>query len=87
MLKSMLLILTTLALSGCVAVWGRAYEVEFQSADAVILKYDGPYIERIDVVKVGQESCAKYGKDAAVKSEETSMWNITTISFDCAARK
>jgi hypothetical protein len=81
--KAALISLTSFVLSGCVAVWGGAYEIESQSADAVIIKYDGHFIERGAVDEIAQKQCAPYGRRAERKSVSTSLWGISTAVFDC----
>jgi hypothetical protein len=85
--RSVAIVSAALALSGCVAVWGRAYEVEFQSPESVVLKYDGTFIDRSDVLKVAQQGGAKSGREAVPQSEHTSFWNLTTIAVRCAEPK
>ena len=79
--------LTGLALSGCVAVWGSAYHIEQQSQDSVVLKYDSNFIDRNDVVTIANKSCDAYGRKAAAENEDTSVVNITTITFRCEKRQ
>lgn len=71
------------ALSGCVAVWGRPYEVETQTSESVTLKYDRNFASLGDVEKVAQANCAELGKSAVKKNETTSIWRISTVTFDC----
>lgn len=83
MSRTTLLIFIALALSGCVAVWGHAYNIESQDADSIIIKYDRHFASSGDVQNVAQASCARYGKDAASQGESTSIWGLTTVPFAC----
>lgn len=83
MLKTACLFLIAVAFSGCVAVWGRAYEIELETSELVTIKYDGHFTSSGDVQNVAQASCARYGKDAASQGELTSFWGLTTVPFVC----
>jgi hypothetical protein len=87
MYKVFVIGLTSLALAGCIAVWGRAYEIQSESPDSVVLEYDSTFIDKADILAVARGSCEKRNRDAVIQSEETSIWNITTVSVGCAERK
>jgi hypothetical protein len=86
MSKTIAVILIALALGGCVAVWGRAYEIEAADADAVTIKYDGHFTSSENIQTVAQASCAPYGRSAVPQGETTSFWGLTTANFTCGAR-
>ena len=77
------LLLVATALSGCVAVWGRSYTVEQQTADAVSIKYDRNFGSLKEVVKVAQADCGNYGRKAVLVKKTTSVWQLTTVDFKC----
>ena len=73
-------------LTGCVAVWGAPYKVEAQSADAMTVHYDTHFIDRSDIQTIARDHCNRYGKDAAIQSDNTSAWGLSTATFACHAR-
>lgn len=79
-------ILAATLLSGCVAVWGRAYDVSFRSPDSVLIDYDRHFGSLDEITNVAQNICAEYSKNAAFQRESTNMWGITSASFACKAR-
>lgn len=52
------------ALSGCAAVWGRAYKVEFLNSSRVVINYDPALTDVGSLLNVAQRKCQLYGKDA-----------------------
>jgi hypothetical protein len=81
--------LTTLALglSGCVAVWGENYKVEFASPTSITINFDPGLTNMGEVQHVAQTHCARYGKDAVPGASQDSMWELRTTSFDCRPRQ
>lgn len=80
------LILAATVLSGCVAVWGHAYHVDFRSPDSVMVEYDRHFGSLDEIKDVAQGVCDEYSKNATFQRESTNMWGITTASFACEAR-
>jgi hypothetical protein len=76
-----------IALAGCVAVWGGAYEVESADAQAVIIKYDGHFTSADKIRGVAQANCSRYGEDAIPQRESTSVWGLTTAGFACVTQQ
>jgi len=76
-----------LTLCGCVAVWGRAYNIESANSDSVVIKYDGHFTSPGAVQNVAQARCAQRGRNAVSQGESTSIWGLTTVSFTCTERR
>lgn len=75
-----------LALSGCVLVWGRAYEVEAETSEWITIKYDTTFTSLPDVQQVAQASCATHDKRAVFRNQSVNIWHLTTANFDCVTR-
>jgi hypothetical protein len=74
------------ALGGCVAIWGSAYKIASENADSVAIRYDAHFISRGDVDKLAQTHCARFDRAAVAGAASTSVWGLTTVTFDCIAR-
>jgi hypothetical protein len=85
--KKTLLLTFAVGLSGCVAVWGRGYQVESESPDAVTIKYDHHFASPDDVAMVAEANCERFDKSARSSSSSTSIWGLTSVSFVCAGRR
>ena len=81
------ILLLSIALTGCVAIWGAGYEIQSQGADSITIKYDEHFASLSEIQKVAQANCDAYDKDAVKRAETASPWGITTVSFACAKRK
>jgi len=75
----------TIALSGCVLVWGGAYEVEAETSDWITIKYDSNFTSLADMQQLADASCAVHDKRATMRDQSTSVWHLTTVTFDCGA--
>lgn len=82
--RTLLTLALAIVLSGCVAVWGRAYTIEAENTDAVTIKYDRHFTSAEDIRKIAAASCAQSGKSPGEPHETTSMWGLTTAFFACA---
>jgi hypothetical protein len=80
-------VFAAIALAGCVAVWGRAYDIDAADSGAVAIKYDAHFTSAGNVLQVAQASCERYDKVAISREESTSLWGITTARFDCIGRQ
>jgi len=72
-----------LFLSGCVVVWGRAYEVEAESSEWITIKYDSNFTTLDDIQHVAQASCDSHNKRAVMRDQSMSILHLTTVDFDC----
>jgi S1-C subfamily serine protease len=76
-------------LSGCVAVWGKGYNVEVQSESGGAIRYDHVLISRQAVIVHASEICAGYdsAKGAVVEDERFAVilpgGSIDEITFSC----
>jgi hypothetical protein len=75
-----------LMLSGCVIVWGRAYEIEAETSQWITIKYDSNFTSLADIQQVAQTSCGTHDKRAVFRDQSTNIVHLTTVDFDCTAR-
>jgi hypothetical protein len=76
----------TLTLSGCVIVWGRAYEIEAETSEWITIKYDSNFTSFADIQQVAQTSCDTHDKRAVFRDQSTNIVHLTTVDFDCTTR-
>ena len=70
-------------LSGCVAVWGSAYQVESQTPDGMVVHYDTHFIDDTEIEKLAHDHCQTYSKTALLQSHDVDVMNISTDIFLC----
>ncbi len=75
-----------LLLSGCVAVWGSAYNIEAESDTGVTITYDPSLTSSGAIEAVAAQECGRYQKVAVPKSQTFSAWALARISFVCDTR-
>ena len=75
------------ALAGCIAVWGRGYDIEDETSESITIKFDEHFADLSDVEVVAREHCGRYRKTAVLRERTKSMWGITTLDFGCLAAK
>jgi PBP1b-binding outer membrane lipoprotein LpoB len=76
-----------LVLSGCVVVWGRAYEIEAETSEWITIKYDSNFTSLPDIQQVAQASCDAHDKHAVFRDQSTSILHLTTVDFDCVTKQ
>lgn len=76
-------LLTAVSLSGCVAVWGGAYNIVSETPDSVTIKYDKTFTNLAAVEQVADGSCRAVGRRAVKRDETTNLYRITTVHFSC----
>lgn len=76
-------VLGALALSGCAAVWGAPYKVDFSSPSSVTINTDPSLTNMGEVQRVAQAECQKYGRDAVPQTYADGPWGLREISFTC----
>jgi hypothetical protein len=75
-----------LMLTGCVIVWGRAYEIEAETSEWITIKYDSNFTSLADIQGLAQASCDTHDKRAVFRDQSTNILHLTTVDFDCTAR-
>lgn len=74
------------ALSGCVAVWGRAYNVEAETSEWITIKYDTTFASLAEIQQVAQASCDTHSKRAVYRDQSMNILHLTTANFDCVGK-
>ncbi len=75
------------ALTGCAAVWGKPYKVDFASVSSITINFDPSLTNMGEVQNVAQEHCAQFGKDAIPQASQDSVWGLRNMSFLCKRRE
>lgn len=79
-------LLTSIALSGCVAVWGKSYNVALSNSRSVVIEYDPAVVNLPALLSEAQGNCDKFGKDAVFHSETTGNLGIKVNTYRCEMR-
>jgi hypothetical protein len=87
MFRTPLAFAIAVALTGCVAVWGRGYNVEAANSASVTIKYDRHFSSLSEVEAVANASCGGFGKHQVSRGESTSPWGLTTVTFACVEQQ
>jgi hypothetical protein len=77
------------AMTGCAAVWGLSYNVEFASSSPITINFDPGLTNMGEVQNIAQAHCDKFdkfGKDAVPQGGETGPWGLRNMSFRCEHR-
>ncbi len=75
-----------LPLCGCIAVWGKSYNVALSNSRSVVIEYDPVVVNFPELLKAAQTSCEKYGKDAVLDSTGASNLGIKVNTYRCERR-
>jgi len=90
MIKKLLLGLTistfVFLLNGCVAKWGKSYNVAMSNSRSVVIEYDPLVVNVPAMLNDAQAACNKYGKDAVLKSKDTGNFGIRVNTYRCETR-
>ncbi len=73
-------------LSGCVAKWGKSYNVAMANSRSVVIEYDPLVVNLPAMLQSAQAECSKYGKDAVLDSRDTGNWGIKVNTYRCEVR-
>ncbi len=89
--KKSLTILTALSLAvfcaGCVAVWGKSYNVAMANSRSVVIEYD-PMVANVPaMLQAAQASCDQYKKDAVLSNVTGGNMGIRVNTYKCETRK
>lgn len=86
-MKISLLILFLGALTGCVAVWGKSYNVAMSNSRSVVIEYDRVVANMPAMLQAAQAECDKYKKDAVLDNVSTGNLSILVNTYRCETRK
>lgn len=85
-MKTLTLILSLILLSGCVAVWGKSYNVAMSNSRSVVIEYDRVVANTAAMLNAAQSECNKYGKDAVLNSVTGGNMGILVNMYRCETR-
>lgn len=85
-MKTPIIILSLIALSGCVAVWGKSYNVAMSNSRSVVIEYDPVIINLSAMLQAAQSECDKYGKDVVLDSVTEGNLKIKVNTYRCETR-
>ncbi len=86
-MKKLSLIFLLLFCTGCIAVWGKPYNVALANSRSVIIEYDRLVINLPAMLQAAQEECNKHGKDAVLDSVAGGNLGIRVNTYRCETRK
>jgi len=86
MLRFLISIGIALLLSGCVAKWGKSYNVAMANSRSVVVEYDPLVVNLPAMLQAAQAECSKYGKDAVLDSRGTGNMGIKVNTYRCEVR-
>lgn len=82
-----LLIFFLVVLTGCVAVWGKSYNVAISNSRSVAIEYDRVVANVTAMLQAVQSKCEKYKKDAVLDNVSTANLSILVNTNRCETRK
>mgnify|MGYP001231385262 CR=1 FL=1 len=85
-MKQTILILSLIAVSGCVAVWGKSYNIAMSNSRSVVIEYDPVVINMPAMLQAAQAECDKYDKDAILDSVTNGNLKIKVNTYRCEVR-
>ncbi len=85
-MKTSILILSLILLSGCVAVWGKSYNVAMANSRSVVIEYDRVVANMPAMLNAAQAECDKYKKDAVLDSVSGGNLGIRVNTYRCETR-
>ncbi len=72
------------ALSGCVAAWGKSYNVVAASPTAITIEYDVNLTDLNNVQNVALAHCSQFEKKASLlASARKYLGGIESVQFEC----
>jgi len=84
--KKLVIIFFILLVTGCVAVWGKSYNVALSNSRSVVIEYDPAVINLPSMLKAAQDDCSKFGKDAVLDSTSRGNLGILVNTYRCESR-
>ncbi len=85
-MKTPILILSLVALSGCVAAWGKSYNVAMSNSRSVVIEYDRMVANMPAILQAAQAECNKYNKDAVLDNVSSGNMGIRVNTYRCETR-
>jgi hypothetical protein len=85
-MKKLAIVLTFVAstfITGCVAVWGGTYNIDFADKDIVQVNYDASVVNYPHMLAQVASHCASYGKGYENDSTIRNGWGITMAVYRC----
>jgi hypothetical protein len=84
--ENIYILLVACALSGCVMVWGKSYNIAMSNSRSVVVEYDPVVINLPEMLKAAQAECDKYKKDAVLDSVSEGNLKIKVNTYRCEKR-
>lgn len=84
--RKLVIIFFILLVTGCVAVWGKSYNVALSNSRSVVIEYDPAVINLPSMLKAAQDECSKFGKDAVLDSTSRGNLGILVNTYRCESR-
>ena len=81
-----LFVIGIFTLTGCVAKWGKSYNVAMANSRSVVIEYDPLVVNLPAMLNAAQTECNKYGKDAVLKSTTSGNLGIKVHTYRCETR-
>lgn len=82
-LSMLALVAVSFSMTGCVAVWGGSYNIDFADKDMVQVNYDSSVINYPHMLGKIASHCAAYGKGYVNDSTIRNGWGITMAVYRC----
>jgi|GEM_PF-4937656 len=79
--------LMVMSCSGCVAVWGKSYNVAMSNSRSVVIEYDRMVANMPAMLQAAQAECDKYKKDAVLDNVSGGNIGIRVNTYRCETRK
>jgi hypothetical protein len=84
--KKALIIILLMPVCGCIALWGKSYNVALSNSRSVVIEYDPVVANLPAMLKTAQQACSKYGKDAVLNNVSSSNLGIKVNNYRCEQR-
>lgn len=85
-MRVVLLAAVSLTLAGCVAKWGRSFNVALANSNTVVVEYDPVVVDMPALLRAAQAECEKFGKDAVSDYSGRGNLGIVVAYFRCEKR-
>ena len=82
-MRNLTILLLTLSLTGCIAVWGKSYNVDAATPDYIQVNYDDSVINYPLMLQEVRSHCARYDKVARNDTTIRNYWGITMSIYLC----